>query len=380
MKTDLIVIGGGILGAFHAYHALLAGHTVRLIEQSFRPKGATVRNFGQVVPSGLPPGPWLERGKYSTELYKSLQSRTDLSVRQNGTIYIAEHEGEVRVLEEMHQRFNEADYPCALLDANQVRSHHPALLRGYPKAALHFPQEVTVEPEHMIHRLLDFMTEQMNLQYHPGRRVLFCEESQDAVMVGTHAGERYDATKVIVCSGAEAKGLFPEVLQDAGLVTSKLQMLDIAPIAERIPGSVLTGLSIRRYESFASCDSWKDLDKNDVDATLLEMGIHILFKQRPDGSVIIGDSHEYAPAHEAEKLGFHTREDIDNAILREAKRIMNFSRWEVRNRWFGCYTQLADRDILDEAVSESIRIITGIGGKGMTTSAGYAKEVIADWF
>lgn len=380
MMTDLIVVGGGVLGAFHAYHALKSGFSVRLLEQSLRPEGATVRNFGQVVPSGLPPGPWLERGRYSTQLYKSLQSITDISVRENGTTYIAEHDGEVRVLEEMHRRFNAADYPCELLDADQVRSYHPALLRGYPKAALHFKQEVTVEPETMIHRLLAYMTEQMGLDYHPSQRVLFCEESQDAVTVGTHTGDRFEATKAIICSGAEARGLFPEVLQKAGLVTSKLQMLDIAPVPERITGSILTGLSIRRYESFASCDNWKELDPDETDRTLIEMGIHILFKQRPDGSVIIGDSHEYAPAHEAEKLGFHTREDIDQAILSEAKRIMNFNKWEVRNRWFGCYTQLADRDILDETVGDKIRIITGIGGKGMTTSAGYAKEVIDEWF
>ena len=50
---DLIVVGGGVLGAFHAYHALKNGLKVALIEKDKAPQGATVRNFGQVVPSGM---------------------------------------------------------------------------------------------------------------------------------------------------------------------------------------------------------------------------------------------------------------------------------------------------------------------------------------
>lgn len=50
---DLLVVGGGVLGTFHAYHALQRGLKVALIEKDARPQSATVRNFGQVVPSGM---------------------------------------------------------------------------------------------------------------------------------------------------------------------------------------------------------------------------------------------------------------------------------------------------------------------------------------
>ncbi|MGI9459159.1 MAG: FAD-dependent oxidoreductase, partial [Pirellulales bacterium] len=52
-NADLLVVGGGVLGAFHAYHAMQRGLTVILLEKDAAPVGATVRNFGQVVPSGL---------------------------------------------------------------------------------------------------------------------------------------------------------------------------------------------------------------------------------------------------------------------------------------------------------------------------------------
>lgn len=59
MRThfDLIVVGGGIMGTFHAYHAARQNKSVLLLEKDNFPVGATVRNFGQAVSSG-----WLEDG------------------------------------------------------------------------------------------------------------------------------------------------------------------------------------------------------------------------------------------------------------------------------------------------------------------------------
>ena len=52
-KYDVIIVGGGILGTFHAYHAHKKGLKVAILEKDKQPQGATVRNFGQVVPSGM---------------------------------------------------------------------------------------------------------------------------------------------------------------------------------------------------------------------------------------------------------------------------------------------------------------------------------------
>ena len=85
---DLIIVGAGVLGTFHAYHAAKAGLRVLLLEKDRYPVGATVRNFGQVVPSGLA-GRWFEYGRRSLEIYRDIQQETDLTVRANGTIYVA---------------------------------------------------------------------------------------------------------------------------------------------------------------------------------------------------------------------------------------------------------------------------------------------------
>ena len=99
-KYDLIVIGAGNLGTFHAYHALLKGKTVLMIEKDAEPIEATVRNFGQIVPSGQALENWFELGRESLAIYKNIQSKFDITVRQNGTYYLASDDQEMTLLEE----------------------------------------------------------------------------------------------------------------------------------------------------------------------------------------------------------------------------------------------------------------------------------------
>jgi len=49
--ADVIVIGAGILGTFHAYFAAQKGYKTLLIERNSLPSDASTRNFGMVTRS-----------------------------------------------------------------------------------------------------------------------------------------------------------------------------------------------------------------------------------------------------------------------------------------------------------------------------------------
>ena len=68
--------------------------------------------------------------------------------------------------------------------------------------------------------------------------------------------------------------------------------------------------------------------------------------------------------------------DIDNFMIAEAKKIIDLPTYEIQNRWFGMYSQCKTKDIFEHTIGKNIHIITGIGGKGMTGSAGFSKENI----
>lgn len=375
-KYDLIVVGGGVLGTFHAYHAVKKGLSVIILEKDAKPNGATVRNFGQVVPSGMNQK-WQNFGRESLAIYKEIQKEFDITIRQNGTVYLASNEEEVQLIEELHEINNQNNYTSELLTKQQCLNKYDGLRSDYCKAGLFFPQEVTVEPRTMILQLHSFLKEQ-GVQVCYNTTVINTEEINGEVQVTSSNGEEFKASKVLICNGSDFKTLYPSIYNESDLVVSKLQMMQTKPQGNyRLNGSILTGLTIRRYEAFEECPSWNLIkSKENPNSFEKKYGVHILFKQATDGSIILGDSHEYADAKNIDNLGFDLKEKIDNFMLQEAKKIIELPNYEIQHRWVGFYSQCKTKDIFEHTIGDNIHIVTGIGGKGMTGSAGFSKEKI----
>lgn len=372
-KFDLIVVGGGILGTFHAYHGLKKGLKVALIEKNSTPQGATVRNFGQVVPSGMDLK-WQNFGRESLAIYKELQADTDLTVRENGSVYVASNDEEMQLIHELHDINKDNNYESALLSKNDCIKKFDGLRSDYCKGGLFFPQEISVDSGEMIIKLQQLLKEKFDLKIFYNTTVVEIDEDQECKCISSE-GTVYQSSKVIICGGHEFKTLYPQVFNESDLMVTKLQMLQTKPQGiYSLPGNILTGLTIRRYESFQECASFEKIksleDQNTFDK---KFGIHILFKQALDGSVIIGDSHEYASAKNSDDLGYDLNMEIDEYMINEAKKIIDLPTYEIQKRWFGIYSQCKTKDIFEHNPSPNIHIITGIGGKGMTGSGGFAK-------
>lgn len=374
--NDVLIVGGGVLGAFHAYHALEAGLKVTLLERDSQPQGATVRNFGQVVPSGMPLGKWRDYGIASTALYKKIQRETDISVREGGSVYIASDVEEEQLINEMHDLNRQHGYDSQLLTKAEVLRDFPAVHEEYARAALYYPQEVNVQPRAMVHRLLAYLVSK-GLHYLPNHGVYRLESAADAVTVHDNHGQQHRASKVIICNGSDFKTLYPQQFAASDIEVVKLNMLETLPQPSlRWQASILTGLTIRRYECFHACPSFATLDKQHPRPDLRAMGIHLLFSQTVTGSVVIGDSHEYQDVKDADALGFALRADINQALMTEAKKIMKLEQWQLQHTWFGVYSQRKGGDIFSEQLEPNVHVVTAIGGKGMTGSAGFAREHI----
>ena len=380
-KYDAVIVGGGILGTFHAFHALQLGLKVCLVEKDLYPKGATTQNFGQVVPSGMN-SKWQKYGRQSLEIYKEIQSLFDITVRQNGTVYLASNEEEEQLLVELRAINNSNGYCSKMLTKNECLERYPGLQRDYVAAGLFFPEEVTVEPRTMIHRLQEYLKLQMGLEIVTNFTVVNCVKKEDEVEVHSSSKKTIRAKKVIICNGNDFKNLYPEVFENSDLEVSKLQMMQTRPQRNySLKGSILTGWSIRRYEAFHECPSYLEIkEREPKDSPQKKWGVHILFKQAADGSVILGDSHQYADADKVEDLGYDLDMDIDRFMLHEAKKIIKLPNYQIQQRWYGMYSQCKTSDIFRKTIEEDIHIITGIGGKGMTGSAGYSKKSIAKIF
>jgi FAD dependent oxidoreductase TIGR03364 len=370
---DVLIVGGGVLGAFHAYQATLKGFTVALLEKSAFPQGSTVRNFGQIVPSGMNRR-WQAFGRESLAIYQNIQQKFDISARQNGSVYLASDAEEMTLLEELAQINRDQDYPSELLTAQQCKARFEPLRTDYCQGGLLFLQEITLEPRVAIRRILSYLTEQHNLAFFPQTLVVGIENAGSSCVVTASNGQQWQADRVLVCGGYDFQTLYPTIFAASEVQAVKIQMLLLeAQLQHQLPGSILTGLSIRRYEAFHECPSYAAIKaKEDPNSPARQWGIHILFKQAVDGSIILGDSHEYADAAQSDELGFDVNETINRHIIDYGKAILDLQSWQVQQAWYGIYAQCKGGDIFHHVVDDRIQIITGIGGKGMTGSAGYA--------
>lgn len=375
---DLLIIGGGILGTFHAYQAINLGLKVALIEKNSTPQGSTVQNFGMVIPSGMN-GKWQQYSLTSLNIYKSIQAEHNISVRQNGSIYIASCDDEVQLIEELHAINKTHNYPSQLITPEQCKDRYPSLHPDYCKAGLFFPEEISINPRTMINQVHHYLKQQpmLSLFDHTLVHELYVQGNGE-VVAKANDRQQFSASKAIVCSGTEFNLLFPDTYRQSDLVMVKLQMMRLKPQRSiKLPGNILTGLTIRQYDSFRECPSFRTIKEKEGPFTFhKKWDIHLLFKQEEDGSIIAGDSHEYAKAKDADSLGFDLRSDIHAYFLREGRKIVDLEHWNVDATWTGFYSKCSMKDIFQTTIDRNIHIVTGIGGKGMTTGPGFARDNI----
>ena len=376
---DLIVIGAGILGTFHAYHAAERGLKVALVEKNSSPRDATVRNFGQAVPSGFDQD-WQRIGRRSLEIYQSIQSRFDITARNNGSLYVASNDEEQTLLDELAVINKSNGYSSERWSVEQCRARYPRLCADYCRGGLFFPEEFSINPLRMIHRLHQFMAERGKVDLYYRTLVQELDANADGTVTARISGKRtLSADKVIVCCGHEFQSLFPEIFAQSAMEIVKLQMLRLKPqLPGEILGNLLTGLTIRRYESFKECPSYEQIiAAQPADSFSQKWGVHILFKQEADGGIILGDSHEYMPAARADEIGYDLREDVNRYFIDEGRKIMDLPSWEIESSWNGFYCQTKESGgVFRHKPGKNIHVITGIGGKGVTGSPGFAEKNI----
>lgn len=378
MKFDLAIVGAGVLGSFAALEALRNGKRVLLLDAGLRARGATVRNFGQLVPSGMALGPWRELGIRSLSIYRQLQPMVEGAIWQQGSTYIASTPEEATLLEEMHAIDCERNYRSHLLTPSQCLEKMPALRAEYCHGGLHYPEEMSAESGQLMPRLWSLLSANPALTLRSGTLVRDIRECDGNIEILTNSNESLRADQALVCCGHLLNQLFPDITQNDQMKLCKLQMLRSEPmIGTRLPGNLLTGLSIRRYEAFHSCPSYRNLPQPILDPRYGALGIHMLFRQSADGSIIIGDSHEYFPSNDVASIDYEVREDINQLMLEEARNILKLPHWRMARCWNGYYSQdMSEQKVLMRSISENIHLVTGIGGKGMTTGPALMQSAV----
>lgn len=378
---DVAVVGAGIVGLAHAWSAAARGHRVTLFERSKRASGASVRNFGMIWPIGQPPGELHETALLSRQRWLSVREEAGVWVEPCGSLHVAHRPDEWAVVEEFAELAADLGYECSLFTPAQVQARCPAVQQEGLHGGLFSPTELAVNPRRAIHMLPVWLAEKYGVRLAFDANVTAVRPGKNSSAkptVYTADGTARPVDRVIVCGGVDASLLFPQEIAESGLLTCKLQMLRTAaqPEGWRMGTLLASGLTLRHYRSFEVCPSLPALKARIRQQTpeLDRYGIHVMAAQTDSGEVVLGDSHEYGDDVEP-----FDKTSIDELILRELRRIVNFPVWSIAERWHGLYAKHPKLPVVELEPHPEVHICTGAGGAGMTLAFGLAEAAWQRW-
>jgi FAD dependent oxidoreductase TIGR03364 len=362
----IVIVGGGVLGTMHAWQAVERGHEVIQLEREPEARGASVRNFGLVWVGGRASGTELSTAIRARRLWERIGERVPgVGFRPNGSLTIVRTEAELAVAKEATANA-EVERGFKLLDAAETRALNPAL-RGDFAGALWCGLDAAVEPRVTQPALRAELARSGHYTWQPGREV---RRLGAAGVVDDH-GERHDGDVVVFCTGAWLGGLVREIAGETPVRRVRLQMAQTEPLGERLATSVADADSFRYYPAYRG----PALDALNAGRPQEEVAaghaMQLLMVQRLDGSLTIGDTHEYD-----QPFAFDVTEDPYEHLAGVAGALLGRPLPRLRRRWAGVYAQATDpaRIVHRARVADNALLVTGPGGRGMTCSPAIAED------
>lgn len=367
---DLIVVGAGIVGLAHAYTAAQRGLKVCVVERDAACIGASIRNFGFVTITGQAPGETWRRAMHARDVWQGIAPYAGIDIVHRN-LWLAAYRPEAHDVLEAFMRTPMGE-ACELLDAADAQAKAPALNLSDACSVLFSPHELRVESRTAIGLLARWLAEAHGVTFRFGEAVLEVETPRVRTSRGTLHAER-----VAVCTNTDLHGLFADRIAAHELTLCRLQMLRVKPEAGfQLPGSVMTDLSLVRYEGYSTLPEAAALRARlqQEEAASLEHGIHLIVVQSADGSLVVGDSHHYGDAPEPFAM-----EEVDQLILRHLRSTLNLEAAQVTERWTGVYPSSKITPCVIDAPDDATRVVIVTSGSGASTGFGIAHDVFEKW-
>jgi FAD dependent oxidoreductase TIGR03364 len=359
----IVIVGGGVLGTMHAWHAVRRGHEVVQLEREAEARGASVRNFGLVWVSGRAGGAELATAQRARTLWEQIGAEVPgVGFRANGSLTLIRTEAEWAVAAAAAAAPDAAGRGWRLVEAREVQLLNPAL-RGDFLGALHCARDGAVESRVALPALRAALAPTGRYTWLPGREVRAVAEGS----VRDDTGAVHGADHVVLATGAALGGLVRELAAAVPVRRVWLQMAQTAPLGEPLTTSVADADSFRYYPAYDPAP----LAAQPQPPVAAEHKMQLLMVQRLDGGLTIGDTHAYAepfPFDEVEAPYDHLTE-VASALLGRALP-------RIERRWNGVYAQCLDPAAVAfrSAVAPGVWLVTGPGGRGMTCSPAIAEQ------
>ncbi len=365
MTYDLAIVGAGIVGLAHALAATRRGKRVVVIDRDAQANGASIRNFGFVTVTGQQAGECWSRAMRSREIWAEVAPKAGISVVQRGLTVLAERDEAVALLDAFLT--TEMGQACRMLTRAEAADHLP--VTDNVQAALYSPHELRVESRDAVAQLAGWLADRMGVTFLWSHSVT----GIDLPRIETSRGVIHAETAVI-CPGDDFTGLHADRIAAQGFTRCLLHMMRVTPADPvRLASAVMSDLGLQRYLGYAELPAAAALKARlaTEKAQALAEGIHLIAVQSADGSLVVGDSHRYAPT----PVPFADMR-VDQLILDELDAVLRVPGRRVTERWTGTYASASDRLAWTDHVSDAEKLVIVTSGTGASTAFAIAEETL----
>jgi D-hydroxyproline dehydrogenase subunit beta len=343
---DVIIIGGGIVGAACALECARAGLRVTILEAEIIGGGATAAGMGHLVVMDDSDAQFALT-RYSLELWRELAAElpSDVEYTNSGTIWVAADDEEMSFLPAKREFYVSRGVPAEILDARALREAEPHLRAGLAGGLL-VPDDAVIYPPCAARYLLE-RTVALGARLEIGQRV--AEIIVDGVRL--EDGTRLSAGAIVNAAGNAAARLTPS-----------------APIRGRKGHLLITD----RYAGFVKHQL---VELGYLKSAHSVTGDSVAFnvQPRPTGQMLIGSSRQYGN----EERGVDAV--ILSKMLRRACEFMpDLAGISAIRTWTGFRAATPDKSPLIGRwpAHQKLFLAAGHEGLGITTSMGTAKLLV----
>ena len=361
---DAVVVGAGIVGLAHAYHARRRGLRVAVVDQCDGVVGASVQNFGHACITAQSDVA-LDYARAGRRHWLDLSRRAGFWAARAGTYCVARHDDELEAMCEFAGIRPGAEVSlltrAEFLDRVPVRDDRVV-------GGMYLPNDLQVDPRTAAPAIARWL-DSVGVDFHWRTTVSGFEEG----VVQTSRGPLRAGTTFVTVNH-DIDRLFPELAERDGLVRCRLHMLRARlPLDFALPAPLLTGWSLLRYSGFGGLPAVSAVaDRLRAEhPDYVAIDLHQMYTPQPDGSVLIGDTH----VREVSASPFQSEQGFE-ILLDETRKLFGVSDIEVSERWQGIYCSAPGSEFLLESPLPGTHVVTVTTNIEMTTSMGLAEHSV----
>lgn len=294
--TEVVVIGGGVIGAACAHALAEAGLPTVLVEAGELGSGASGACEGNVLVSDKPSGPEFELARRSVELFSDLEERLEADVQreEKGSLLVAPSADAAELLAVEAAWMEEAGLRVERLDSAAVMEAEP-VLDPENEGALFVADDLQVCPMRLV-LALAASARRLGARLVRDCRIEAIEVESGRVVAVTTSRGRIACSSAVVAAGVGTRRLLESVGVEMPLTGRRGQILVSAPTS---------GLIRHKVYDFGYRATVRNLDDDAVQ-------VAAVIECTRRGNVLIGSSREFRETSAEPDLA------VDAALARQA--------------------------------------------------------------